>query len=107
MLYVVQVPECGLMLRPLILCTGTEEIAGQVKQFFFLHGCVPTMPVFRASCFTLTSLFLILDPVRLTKLNILGWGALSSVVLGWRRLGEEARLGSNFSTTFNRFESLP
>ena len=71
------VPECEMMfmLRPSILCTGAVEIAGQVKQFFFFHAWVPTMPVFKASCFTLTSLFSTLDPVRLTKLNIDGWGA--------------------------------
>ena len=107
MFYVVQVPEWGLMFRPFILWTGSGEIAGQVMQFFLLHGCVPTTPVFKASCFTSTSRFLRLDPVRFTKLNILGWGALSSVVLLWPRLGEEARLGSNLETTFKRLESLP
>ena len=83
-------------------------MAWQVLQFLCLQGCVPTTPVLRARCLTLTSLFFKLEPVRLTKLNTLGCGVLaSSVLLSPVRLGEEVMVGSNFSTILMRFESLP
>ena len=106
-LYVTQVPECGLMFRSLILWTGKSEMAGHVIQFLWLQGFVPTTPIFRAIYLTLTSLFLRLDAVRLTKFNIRGCGVESSVLLHLAKLGEEESTGSNCSSILRRFESLP